>query len=286
MIGKIKLSDYKLIVFDIDGTIQDSNHNLHPYTKNVLMKLHNARIPFTLATGKNLPAVKPLAEDLKIKLPLILSNGCVLQTVEGQELEKHVLPIEIVLKVINICEEGGWDLAIYLDEGIHIKQMNHNLELLIDYGSPGLIEIGEWSKIAGRFGEVHKCLVVERSSPDEVFKLEKVYETELGDKVEYCHTLPGMLEVMPKGVTKLKAVQRLAEMLGIRMEEVMTFGDGDNDAEMLVGAGLGVSLENGSDLAKASANLTIASSDENGPAKFLDELLDDLALNSIPQGKI
>ena len=275
-----------MIVFDIDGTIQDSNHNLHPYTKNVLLKLHNARIPFTLATGKNLPAVKPLAEDLKIKLPLILSNGCVLQTVEGRELEKHVLPIEIVHKVINICEEGGWDLAIYLDEGIHIKKMNHNLELLIDYGSPGLIEIDEWSKIAGRLAEVHKCLVVDRSSPDEVFKLEKVYETELGDKVEYCHTLPEMLEVMPKGVTKLKAVQRLAEMLGIRMEEVITFGDGDNDAEMLVGAGLGVSLENGSDLAKASANLTIASSDENGPAKFLDELLDDLALNSIPQGKI
>ena len=66
----------------------------------------------------------------------------------------------------------------------------------------------------------------------------------------------------------------------------MTFGDGDNDAEMLVGAGLGVSLENGSDLAKASANLTIASSDDNGPAKFLDELLDDLALNTVPQGKI
>jgi len=87
-----------------------------------------------------------------------------------------------------------------------------------------------------------------------------------------------MLEVMPKGVTKLKAIQRLVEMLGISMEEVMTFGDGDNDAEMLEGAGLGVSLENGSDHAKASANLTIASCDENGPAKFLEKLLDDLAL--------
>lgn len=54
----------------------------------------------------------------------------------------------------------------------------------------------------------------------------------------------------------------------------MTFGDGNNDVEMLEGAGLGITMENGSDLAKASANLTIASSDENGPAKFLDELLE------------
>lgn len=271
---QIKLSDYKLIVFDIDGTLQDSNHNLHPYTKDVLLKLHEANIPFTLATGKNLPAVKPLAEILGIKLPLILSNGCMLQTVEGRELEKHVLSIELTHEVIRICEKGIWDLAIYLDDGIYIKKMNYNLALLIDYGSPGLIEIGEWANIADRLKEAHKCLVVERSSPKKVYELEKVYERELGDKVEYCHTLVGMLEVMPKGVSKLRAIQRLAEMLGIRMEEVMTFGDGNNDAQMLEGAGLGITMENGSDLAKASANLTIASCDENGPAKFLDRLLD------------
>ncbi len=281
MSGKIRISDYKLIVFDIDGTLQDSNHNLHPYTKDVLIKLHDARIPFTLATGKTLPAVKPLAEILEIKLPLILSNGCVIQTIDGLELEKHVLPIDITHKVITICEEGGWDLAMYMDDGIHIKELNKNLELLINYASPGLIEVGDWSRLENRLGGVHKCLVVDRTSPKKVYELEKEYRKELGDKVEYCHTLPAMLEVMPKGVSKLKSIQRLAEMMAIRMEEVMTFGDGDNDAEMLKGAGMGISLENGSKLAKASANLTIASSDENGPAIFIDKLLNDLDLKSL-----
>jgi Cof subfamily protein (haloacid dehalogenase superfamily) len=271
---QIRLSDFKLIVFDIDGTIQDSNHNLHPYTKDVLLRLHDAAIPFTLATGKNLPAVKPLAETLGITLPLILSNGCMLQTVDGKQLEKYILPEEITWQVIGICEEGGWDLAIYLDDGIYIKQMNHNLALLIDYGSPGLIEIGDWLNIADRLKEAHKCLVVERSSPSKVYDLEAIYEKELGAKVEYCHTLIGMLEVMPRGVSKLSAIRKLSEILGIRMEEVMTFGDGNNDVEMLEGAGLGITMENGSDLAKACANLTIASSDKNGPAKFLDALLE------------
>lgn len=273
---QIRLSDYKLLVFDIDGTLQDSNHNLHPYTKAVLLKLHDARIPFTLATGKNLPAVKPLAEILGIKLPLILSNGCMLQTVDGIVLEKYVLPTKISDQVIAICEEGGWDLAIYLDDGIYIKKMNHNLELLIDFGSPGLIEIGDWVNIRKRLREAHKCLVVERSSPQKVYELEKRYEKVLGEKVEYCHTLAGMLEVMPKGVSKFRAIQRLAEMLKINMDEVMSFGDGNNDIEMLAGAGLGIATQNGSDLAKANANLTVASSDENGPAIFLDRLLEQL----------
>jgi len=75
-------------------------------------------------------------------------------------------------------------------------------------------------------------------------------------------------------------------MLGIGMEEVMTFGDDDNDTEMLDGAGFDVSHKNGCELAKASANLTIASSDENGPANFIDKLLHELALKSALQGKI
>ena len=54
----------------------------------------------------------------------------------------------------------------------------------------------------------------------------------------------------------------------------MTFGDGNNDVEMLAGTGLGITVENGSNLAKSSADLTVASSDENGPAKFLSGLLD------------
>ncbi len=278
MSGQIKLSDYKLIVFDIDGTLQCSNRSIHPYTRKVLLQLHDTHLPFTLATGRTLPAVKPLAEDLGIKIPLILSNGCMLQTIDGQELEKHVLPIEIVQRVIEICEGDGWDLAMYLKDGIYVKKINYNLELLNEYAYPGLIEIGDWSRILERLGDVHKCLVAEQSSPDAVYKLEKVYRKEFQEKVEYCHTLIGMLEVMPKGVSKLKAIQSLADMLGISMNEVITFGDGNNDAEMLEGAGLGISLENGSDLAKASANLTVASCDENGPAKFLDELLNRQAL--------
>jgi Cof subfamily protein (haloacid dehalogenase superfamily) len=275
---QIRLSDYKLIVFDIDGTIQDSNHQLHPFTKEVLLKLHNTKIPFTLATGKNLPAVKPLAEILGIKIPLVLSNGCMLQTVDGKVLEKYVLPLELTRQVIEICNSGGWDLAIYLNDGIYIKKINHNLELLIDYGTPVLIEVGEWSNIDNRLVEAHKCLAVERSSPRGVYELEAIFEKELRGKVEFCHSLEDILEVMPKGVSKLSAITKVADMLGIGMKDVMTFGDGNNDVEMLEGAGLGIALQNGSEMAKASANITIASCDENGPAEFLNQLIEQYYL--------
>lgn len=280
MASSIKLSDYKLIVFDIDGTLQDSKHILHPLTREVLRRLHDIPIPFTLATGKNFPAVEALAKILGVTLPLILSNGCMLQMMDGTVIDKSVLPLEITKKVIAICEESNWDLAIDMSDGILVKQSTYNLRLLIDFGAPELIEIKDWANVPEKLSEAHKCLAVERSGKRTFRDLEAVYKKELGSAVEYCHTLPEMLEVMPKGVSKLSAIKKLCGMLDIQMSEVMTFGDGNNDAEMLEGAGLGVTMENGSDLAKASANLTIASSDDNGPAKFLEALMDHQLRNS------
>jgi hydroxymethylpyrimidine pyrophosphatase-like HAD family hydrolase len=65
----------------------------------------------------------------------------------------------------------------------------------------------------------------------------------------------------------------MVDSLEIEMREVMAFGDYDNDIEMLKAAGLGIAVENGSEAAKASADLVIGSCDQNGPAKFLEVLM-------------
>jgi hydroxymethylpyrimidine pyrophosphatase-like HAD family hydrolase len=104
--------------------------------------------------------------------------------------------------------------------------------------------------------------------------LERIYYQRFGDQVNYCHTLKEMLEVMPKGVSKLSALRHLADYQGVDLSAVMSFGDGDNDAEMLAACGLGVAVANASPLAKSSADLTVASCDHNGPAAFLHALMD------------
>lgn len=71
----------------------------------------------------------------------------------------------------------------------------------------------------------------------------------------------------------MSALHTLTELMGIKMEAVMTFGDGDNDAEMLADAGLGIAVANASERAKASARLTIASNEQDGVAKFLKQLM-------------
>ena len=65
----------------------------------------------------------------------------------------------------------------------------------------------------------------------------------------------------------------LAEILGIRKEEIMVFGDADNDREMFDQAGFSVAMENGLDEMKAMADYVTASNREDGVAKAMEKFI-------------
>ncbi|ERN04899.1 hypothetical protein AMTR_s00080p00046380 [Amborella trichopoda] len=75
-----------------------------------------------------------------------------------------------------------------------------------------------------------------------------------------------MLEVVPPSTSKGDGVRMLLDHLGITPKEVMAIGDGENDVEMLQLASLGVALENGSEKAKAIADVIGNSNSEEGMA--------------------
>jgi len=269
----INLHDYKLIIFDIDGTLVGKDHVLNPFTKEVLFRLREEGIPFTLATGKNMPSTKPTADELEIELPLILTNGGMLQTRHEEMLSKTTLPLDATLQVIEICEARGRDLVIYIDNGIYVKEMNDNIFPVYNNVVTGLFEIGEWDAIRSKLAGANKCLVVDSFVRENLIEMGKVFEEALKGRVDILHSATSLVEVMPKGVTKLTGISKLAESMGIPMDAVMTFGDFNNDVEMLAAAGLGIAVKNASPRAKAAADLVVGSVEEHGPAKFLKELL-------------
>ena len=82
-------------------------------------------------------------------------------------------------------------------------------------------------------------------------------------------SLPNNLEINAVGADKGGALLRLAELLGIRREETMAFGDGENDMSMLRMAGLGVAMENAEDHVKAAADYVTVTNNEAGVAAAL-----------------
>lgn len=82
---------------------------------------------------------------------------------------------------------------------------------------------------------------------------------------------PAWIEVMPKGVSKASALLRIGKKLGISTEEMMAFGDAENDMEMIKTVKYGIAMGNAMDSLKQAAWDVTDTNDQMGIAKALDK---------------
>lgn len=271
---QINLADYRLLVFDIDGTLIGRGAKLQEFTKQTLLRLRERGFSFTLATGKSLPATKSLADELTIDLPLILGNGTLIQTRQGEILERTSLSQALTRDVIDVCDSHNQDLVLYIDDGLYMLHMTDNMQLVYGVVEFGLYEVGSWGALGRKLALTNKCVAVETASPLKLLALEDVFRSTANGRADVIRTCDELLEVVPKGVDKASGLRALGERLGIAMSEVMAFGDFDNDASMLAEAGLGVVVSGASEAARHSADIMVGTCEQQGPAVFLSQLLE------------
>lgn len=96
----------------------------------------------------------------------------------------------------------------------------------------------------------------------------------VGDDAEATWTLPGLVEVSARGVTKGVALAHLAAGLGIDAAEVVAFGDMPNDVAMLTWAGRGCAVANAHPDVRAAADEVVGHHDDDGVARALAGLFD------------
>jgi Cof subfamily protein (haloacid dehalogenase superfamily) len=265
-------SDYKLLAFDIDGTLVGSSKLISPFTKKILSRLRAKGILSTLATGRILPAVKNFADELEIDIPLILSNGSILQTRQGVLAGKTCLPLDVIQTTIQTCRSEGRDLVLYICDSIYVEQINDNIFPVYGSINKGLFQIGRWENISDKLSSINKCVIVDTTNEQNLISMQPILRQALHERADTLRTSPVLLEVQPMGVTKAAGLRQLADLLTIRLEEMIAFGDYDNDAEMLRDAGLGIAVGNATEACLLNADLLIPSAEEDGPAHFLEDL--------------
>ena len=91
-----------LIVLDVDGTLLGPSGTLSSRVRDAVQAAHAAGCLITLATGRRLWAVRPIAEELGIRTPLILYNGAVVYDLAGeQELVRAGLTLEPFARAVR-----------------------------------------------------------------------------------------------------------------------------------------------------------------------------------------
>jgi hypothetical protein len=97
---------------------------------------------------------------------------------------------------------------------------------------------------------------------------EKIMEPFLGE-LSFIQSSPYFLEATTKGINKASSLQSICNLLKIKPEEVMAFGDGNNDIDMLKHVGVGVAMGNANDLVKAASDFVTDTINDDGIFKAL-----------------
>lgn len=83
------------------------------------------------------------------------------------------------------------------------------------------------------------------------------------------------LSINPKGVNKASALENLGKDLNIKLEEMIFFGDGLNDLEVMEKVGCSVAMENALEEVKNKAKFITKSNNDNGVAIYLEKILNE-----------
>ena len=95
---------------------------------------------------------------------------------------------------------------------------------------------------------------------------------DLPDNIQHVVTYPGIVEFLDSRVDKGVALHRFSEKNGIPMENILTFGDQENDNALVKEAGWGVVMANGADATKALGDeVTEFPASEDGMGRYLFE---------------
>ena len=268
------MKKYKLIAFDIDDTLLNTDKIITPETKRALLKAQSSGIKLCVASGRLPYGVRPYAEELDVLKNggyyMGFNGGAVLDStgrlIQSAYLDsKYIAPVYKILRPTNVTTMVHKGDIIYADKKInaytHIEPDVIGIPLnFVD----DIEEFVDW--------ELHKILLC--GEPDELKSVEKALVKKLGNEVDIYFSAPWFLEVMPKSVNKGKGVEAVCRDMGISMSEVIAFGDSGNDLSMISAAGMGVAMGNAEPELKESADMVTASCDEDGIAKALITLLE------------
>src|SRR5262249_8329625 len=105
----------RLIALDIDGTLLDSRWQLPEANRAAIEEASQRRVEVALVTGRRYDFAMPVAAQLNCPLTMIVNNGALIRTKDGETRLRHLLPEETARRVLRLTERWREGAAVIFD---------------------------------------------------------------------------------------------------------------------------------------------------------------------------
>ncbi|MFN4191064.1 MAG: HAD family hydrolase [Pseudothermotoga sp.] len=260
----------KIFVFDLDGTILQDSHDIHPKNLEAIEKLMELGKEIVFASGRMLPSMmKLLRRYFSQQFPMIAYNGSVAWLPEvGKILDVKIDP-HTAAKVIEILREMKIHRQAYIEDRLVVEEENEQAKAYSDHSQIELTIVPDLVEAVKENGAT-KLLAI-----DEPHKLESIiaFLKSTFPNLAIFKSFANYLDFVPAQVDKGRALQLIANHKKWNLSEAVAFGDNDNDIALLRAVGLKVAVKNGTQTLKEVADVIVEENTQGGPGIFILDML-------------
>ncbi len=270
-----------LYISDLDGTLLNSKQVVSEISAEIINKLIDDGLNFTIATARSYDASKGILQPLKLKLPVILNNGAfVYDPISHKNIAANYLKnedAEFILRsyhennispLISAIDSKGNKKIFYKDvfnkgQEIYLNSRKENKD-------KRLTKVEEFSLIENY--RIINIFAIERR---DVLDTEyKIFTDKLNISCQYTEEIYSRgyfwLETTNLKANKSSAAKFLKNYLNV--DRLICFGDNLNDKSLFELSDTAYAVENAYKEIKNLATGIIDSNNNNGVAKFLNQI--------------
>lgn len=252
----------KLFAFDIDGTLLGTDKQALDSTREALQALRKQGHLVTIATGRSRYMAQKVILDLEFS-NYILCNGAA-GFLDHEQYYQNLLDETELQRFSSELEKQELGLAyVGLDD---VKKTNsHRADQVVTAMQSIDFHDLDFDEHFAQSADIYQALAFYDGSCEG--KFDKLFP-----KFRFVRWHPESVDILPQGGSKAATILNLADRVGIKREDIIAFGDGDNDREMLREVGVGIAMGNAELHVQKEAAMVTDTNDQDGIWKALKEL--------------
>lgn len=262
---------YKLVALDMDGTLLNVNHKISDRVKKAIGDARKKGVKVILSSGRGFKGIERFVKELELNELVVSINGAVVTDASGEKtvFSTHMEPA-VTRRIIELQKEYNVFSIYFEGMKMYVEELNEKALYFANFEGVELIPVGNMLEFYNT-QPIGKMLMI--GEHEKFLSFREILLGELGQYINATFSLPDFLEAYNINVSKGIVLHKIAEYYGLKREEVIAIGDGENDISMIEYAGLGVAMANAMEPVKNAADLITKSNAEDGVAHIIEEYI-------------
>lgn len=279
-ITKDSLENIKILAFDMDHTLLNDKGELSKENRASLCRAAEKGYHIVIATGRGYSAFpKGILELPEIQYVITSNGACIVDLHSKETIYTNLLTRKAVEDALPWIEDPEVMKEVFFEHGIYADK--HCMADLLRYGITSekskkyILEtrnpVDDTVALIKEHAEILENINLIFGDVDKRMRYWEELKQNKGLKV--VSSMPFNIELGGKTTSKATALEALAAKFDLGHENIMSFGDSSNDAEMLAASQIGVAMGNAVDELKEIADYIADTNVRDGVAMALKELL-------------